>query len=305
MSTTRMGLLGPSGKLSSAENIDGAPGSGPALPLVAYNRVMVPPASPEKHPPAARGRVTLVGAGPGDPDLLTVRAVERLADADLVLYDALSSPAARALAPEARWFFVGKRAGRDSVPQETINLLMIREARRGRHVVRLKAGDPFVLGRGGEEALALAEAGVPCEIVPGLSAATAAPALLGIPVTHRGLSAGFVVVSGHAESAWRPLLDGIAPGTATIVVLMAKGSRGAIAAHLLGRGYPKETPAAIILGAATPHAFRHVGTLADIGSVVLPEVVPETPPAFGLIADAPGLLVIGAVAGLAAAIAPG
>src|SRR3982750_4403479 len=120
-------------------------------------------------PPVARkrGRVTLIGAGPGGADLLAVRGARRLAAADLVLYDALSSDGMRAYAPEARWFYVGKRACRQSIAQDVLNRIMIKEARRGRHVVRLKCGDPFVFGRVAEEALALAAADVPCEIVPG------------------------------------------------------------------------------------------------------------------------------------------
>ena len=117
--------------------------------------------------------VSLVGAGPGDPELLTVKAVKRLQEADLVLYDALVDRAALQHAPQARWAYVGKRAGRHSIAQETIERVMIRRALRGERVVRLKSGDPFVFGRGGEEALALAKAGVPVEIVPGVSAAVA------------------------------------------------------------------------------------------------------------------------------------
>src|SRR3954465_4973691 len=148
------------------------------------------------------GHVSLVGAGPGEPDLLTVRAARRLAEADLVLYDALCAREARTLAPEARWFYVGKRAGRESISQEAINRLLVRAARRGFCVVRLKSGDPFVLGRGGEEALALVEAGIPSEGVPGVSSVLAGPGLAGIPLTHRGLAAGFLVVSGHGEAAY-------------------------------------------------------------------------------------------------------
>ena len=145
---------------------------------------------------------------------------ERLAEADLVLYDALVDPEALALAPRAQRIFVGKRAGRPPVSQEFIIRLLVRAARRGRRVVRLKGGDPFVFGRGGEEALALPAAGVPFEVVPGVSSAIAAPALAGIPVTHRGIATGFVVVSGHAEEAYRPMLESARPNSATLVVLM-------------------------------------------------------------------------------------
>ena len=150
------------------------------------------------------GFVSLVGAGPGDIELLTLRALKRLREADLVLYDALVEHELLELAPQAKRFFVGKRAGRHSIDQEGIHALLIRAAKRGERVVRLKCGDPFVFGRGGEEALALEAAGVAYEIVPGVSSAIAAPALAGIPVTHRGVATGFAVISGHAEAAYRP-----------------------------------------------------------------------------------------------------
>jgi uroporphyrin-III C-methyltransferase/precorrin-2 dehydrogenase/sirohydrochlorin ferrochelatase len=236
-----------------------------------------------------RGFVSLVGAGPGDPDLLTRKAERRLAEADLVLYDALVSAAALELAPRARRFFVGKRAGRPSIRQDTIHVLMIRAARRGLRVVRLKCGDPFLLGRGGEEALALAAAGVPFEVVPGVSSAVAAPALAGIPVTHRGLASGFVVLSGHAEGTYAPILGSIAPGTLTLVVLMGLSSRAALSAFLLEKGWPGQTPAAILLAASTPDAFTWIGTLNGLGRAALPDNR----------ADAPGTLVIGEVVSLA------
>jgi uroporphyrin-III C-methyltransferase / precorrin-2 dehydrogenase / sirohydrochlorin ferrochelatase len=237
------------------------------------------------------GRVSIVGAGPGDPGLLTVRALRALAAADLVLYDALVSPEILALAAQARRFSVGKRAGRALVRQETIHALMIREARRGRHVVRLKGGDPFVFGRGGEEVLALRAAGVPHEVVPGISSALAAPALAGIPLTHRGASSAFVVVSGHGEAAWRPVLEAMAPGSLTVVVLMGKGARARIAGCLLERGWAAATPSALLLGAGTPRAFAWTGPLDALGRF-------EPEPA---LADAPGTIVVGEVVRLAAA----
>jgi uroporphyrin-III C-methyltransferase len=207
------------------------------------------------------GSVALVGAGPGDPDLLTLRAAARLRDAELVLYDALVDERLLTLAPHARRFFVGKRAGRHALEQRAIERLMIRAARRGERVVRLKCGDPFVLGRGGEEALALAAAGIAYEIVPGVSAAVAAPALAGIPVTHRGLASGFVVVSGHRAE----LVDAIAPAALTVVVLMAMRTRAEIAARMIARGWAKQTPAAIVQAAATAQQTRWIGTLAELG----------------------------------------
>src|SRR5947209_15094966 len=194
----------------------------------------------------APGRVTLVGAGPGDPELLTVRGARRLSEADLVLYDALSSEGMRDLAPHARWFYVGKRACRNSIDQDVLNRLMIKHALRGRHVVRLKCGDPFVFGRGGEEVLALGAAGIPVEVVPGLSTAIAAPALAGIPVTHRGLASSFLVVTGHHEATYAPILDQLAPDSVTIVVLMGLGQRTRIAARLMARGWSAGTPAALV-----------------------------------------------------------
>jgi uroporphyrin-III C-methyltransferase/precorrin-2 dehydrogenase/sirohydrochlorin ferrochelatase len=240
----------------------------------------------------ALGHVSLIGAGPGDPDLLTVRAARRLAEADLVLYDALCARAARTLAPEARWFYVGKRAGRESIGQEEINRLLVRSARRGLCVVRLKSGDPFVLGRGGEEAVALGEAGIPFEVIPGLSSAIAGPALAGIPLTHRGLASAFVVVSGHGEASYAPVLDGLSPGSATVVVLMGMGARAAIADRLIARGWDPATPAAIVLGAASPEAWRFVGRLDGLASAASPP------------SGAPGLLVVGAVAALATQLQP-
>jgi uroporphyrin-III C-methyltransferase / precorrin-2 dehydrogenase / sirohydrochlorin ferrochelatase len=243
----------------------------------------------------AIGHVCLVGAGPGSADLITVRGARRLAEADLVLYDALASEEMRVYAPTARWFFVGKRACRQSIAQDVLNRLLIKYARRGLKVVRLKCGDPFVFGRGGEEALALARAGVPFELVPGVSTAVAAPALAGIPVTHRGLASSFVVVTGHHEATYAPLLDGLAPGSATLVVMMGLGQRARIAERLVARGWSAETPAAVVVGAATPQSWRWLGTLGALGAAEIPAAS----------SGAPGMLVIGAVVGLAAELASG
>ncbi len=241
------------------------------------------------RPPVPPGFVSLVGAGPGDASLLTRLAADRLAQADVVLYDALVHADALRLAPGAHCFSVGKRAGRPSVPQRAIERLLVRAARQGKRVVRLKCGDPFVLGRGGEEALALAAAGVPFEVVPGVSSALSAPALAGIPVTHRGLAAAFAVVSGHREETYGPVLDGFAPGALTVVVLMGVAERARIAARLAARGWPSDTPAALVMGASSDAAFTWRGTLAALGEAPLS---PDR-------ADLPGTLVIGAVAALA------
>ena len=238
--------------------------------------------------------VSLVGAGPGDPDLLTRKAAQRLAEADLVLYDALVDPAVLELAGKAQRFYVGKRAGRHHVTQDQIHRILIRAAQRGQRVVRLKGGDPFVFGRGGEEALALAEAGIAFEVVPGISSSVAAPALAGIPVTHRGMSTGFVVVSGHADEAWQPALDSLAPGALTVVVLMGLAHRGAIASRLLARGWSTQTPAAIVWAASRAEGSTWRGTLAELAAAASST---ES-------ADSPGTIVVGAVVSLAEALAP-
>ena len=242
---------------------------------------------------AQRGLVSLVGAGPGDPELLTARAHTRLAEADVVLYDALVSPAVLALASHARCLSVGKRHGRHSVSQETINRLLVRGARRNQRLVRLKAGDPYVFGRGGEEALALAAAGLPFEVVPGVSSAIAAPALAGIPVTHRGLASGVLVVSGHAESSYAPAIDSLAPKGTTLVVLMGVNTRAQIAGRLVARGWSDTTPVALLFAASTPDARTWIGTLGDLVAGA-PLQLPESP----------GTLVVGDVVSLAAALAP-
>jgi uroporphyrin-III C-methyltransferase/precorrin-2 dehydrogenase/sirohydrochlorin ferrochelatase len=226
--------------------------------------------------------VSLVGAGPGEPGLWTVRAVQRLKHADLVLYDALVDVAALRRVTKAKCFCVGKRARRDSVPQETIHRLMIRAAKQGRRVVRLKGGDPFVFGRGGEEALALAMAGVPFEVVPGVTTAVAAPALAGIPITHRGIASGFLVLAGHTSEAVDHTLQAVRPNTISLVILMGVGARADLASSLIAHGWSAETPAAIVCSASTPDAWTWTGWLAQMGDA--------TPPP-----GAAGVLVVGDV----------
>lgn len=241
------------------------------------------------------GTVTLVGAGPGAVDLLTVRAARRLGAADLVLHDALVNPDVLALAPQARRFFVGKRAHRPSMDQDTINRLMVRAAQRGDHVVRLKCGDPFVFGRGGEEGLALAKAGIPFEVVPGLSTALSAPALAGIPVTHRGVSSAFVVVSGHDPATWAPVLQALPPHSATVVVLMGLRARSAIAQQLTAWGWDVSTPAAVVLDASHATQVVWTGSLAQMASGALAEHS----------SSSAGVLVVGKVVGLAQVLGQG
>ena len=200
--------------------------------------------------------ISLVGAGPGDPELLTVRGLHRLQHADVVVHDALVGTGVLDLAhPGAELIDVGKRAGQP-VPQELINALLVQLGTHdpSRNVVRLKGGDPFVFGRGGEEAIALAGAGLDFEIVPGVSSVVAAPAAAGIPVTHRGVSASFSVVTGHRQSGqtavnWRAL----AQVGGTLVVLMGVAQRGSIAAELIAGGLAADTPVAAIRDATSPH----------------------------------------------------
>ena len=242
--------------------------------------------SPQAQSPEPRvnrpGSVALVGAGPGDPGLWTVRAVRMLQEADLVLYDALVDVNALRRATKAQCFSVGKRARRDSVPQDTINRLLIRAAKQGKRVVRLKGGDPFVFGRGGEEALALAMAGVACEIVPGVTTAVAAPELAGIPVTHRGIATGFLVLAGHTSKAVDDTLQSVRPNSVSIVMLMSIGARADLASRLMAHGWSADTPAAIVCAASTPDAWTWTGALAQLGAA--------TPPA-----DLAGVLVVGEV----------
>jgi len=213
-----------------------------------------------------RGHVSLVGAGPGDPGLMTRTAIARLRTADLVLYDALVNDAVLKYARRAQRFFVGKRAGRHALTQPAINALMIRAARRGKRVVRLKGGDPFVFGRGGEEALALQSAGVDYDVVPGISSAVAAPSAAGIPVTHRGLSSAFLVVSAHEEEAFAAAVGALRPNGVTLVVLMGLGRSAAIGCRLIDNGWSRGTPAAIVVDATRPgqHVWR--GTLDELAA---------------------------------------
>ena len=230
------------------------------------------------------GWVALVGAGPGDPELLTVRAARLLAEADVVVHDALVGDGVLALAaPGAELVDVGKRPGQ-GVAQDLINVLLVRLAGEGRKVVRLKGGDPFVFGRGGEEAHALAQAGVRCEIVPGISSAVAAPAAAGVPVTYRGLAASFTVVTGHRQHGEQPVnWRALAQVGGTVVVLMGVAQRAEIAAELMAGGLPADTPVAAIHRATT--GAQDVQRFA-LGTLAMAEV------------RSPATIVIGAVAAL-------
>jgi uroporphyrin-III C-methyltransferase/precorrin-2 dehydrogenase/sirohydrochlorin ferrochelatase len=223
---------------------------------------------------AATGRVSLVGAGPGDPELWTVRGLQRVREADLVLYDALIDAEALRQLTNAQCFCVGKRAGRASVRQETIYRLMIRAAREGKRVVRLKGGDPFVFGRGAEEALELARAGIACEVVPGVTTAVAAAELAGIPVTHRGLSSGFLVIAGHAGETFDRALNAVRPNSITLVIMMGVAVRDVIAKRLEQHGWAGDSRAALVCGAATKDEWAWTGRLHEVGAATPPDGVP-------------------------------
>ncbi|HET7343503.1 MAG TPA: uroporphyrinogen-III C-methyltransferase, partial [Methylomirabilota bacterium] len=216
----------------------------------------------------SRGRVSLVGAGPGDPGLLTLRGRKALHHADVVVYDRLVDRRLLALAPRrARLIFAGKASGEHTLPQEAINALLIEHARAGRRVVRLKGGDPFVFGRGGEEAQALAAGDIPFDVVPGVSAAVAVPACAGIPVTHRGVAASVTIVTGHedgSKTAARVDWARLAGGADTLVILMGLRALPRIAATLVAHGRRAETPVALVQDGTRAGQRIVVGTLADI-----------------------------------------
>lgn len=214
------------------------------------------------------GFVYLVGAGPGDPGLATCRAVECIRAADCLVYDRLASERLLAHArPDAERVYVGKEAGRHAMRQEEINALLVDRGLAGKRVCRLKGGDPYVFGRGGEEAEALRQAGVPFTVVPGVTSAVAVPAYAGIPVTHRGVATSFAVVTGHEdptkpESSIR--WEHLATAVDTLVFLMGVENLPHIVANLCAHGRPESTPVAVIRWGTTPRQQTVVGTLADI-----------------------------------------
>jgi uroporphyrin-III C-methyltransferase len=213
-------------------------------------------APPLDLPEFAPGSVWLVGAGPGDPGLLTLLAAHALAEADAVVYDALVDPRILALArPAARLSFAGKRGGKPSPRQPDISAKLVRLARQGRRVLRLKGGDPFVFGRGGEEALALVAAGVPFRVVPGVTAGIGGLAYAGIPATHRAVNAAVTLVTGHSTEGDVP--DGLdwtalARGAPVLVLYMALKHLADIAARLRAGGRGADEPVAVIAHATTP-----------------------------------------------------
>ena len=234
------------------------------------------------------GYVSLVGAGPGDPGLLTRKAAAALRRADLVLYDALVDERVVALARRAQRFYVGKRAGRHALSQHEIQTVLVNQAARGRRVVRLKGGDPFVFGRGGEEAQALEQAGIPYEVIPGVSSAIAAPASAGIPLTHRDHASGFLVVSGHDQQVFTATVQALKPNGVTLVILMGMGRRVELVSHLLAAEWDASTPSAIVANGTLPSQQVWRGPLSALALEATP-----------LEGDGPAVIVVGSVAALA------
>lgn len=237
------------------------------------------------------GKVYLVGAGPGDPELLTLKAMRVIAAADIVVYDLLVPAEIIALAPKgAARIDVGKKAGHHPVPQDEINRLLVRLARLGRTVVRLKGGDPFIFGRGCEEAIELEKAAIPYEVIPGITAAQGCAASARVPLTHRGLATGVRYVTGHCRASapldleWASLAD---PGT-TLVVYMGLANIEEIARELIRHGLPGDTPAIAVCQGTTPRERRVYASLVE-----LPAVARAT----GF--DGPVLFIIGQVAAMA------
>jgi uroporphyrin-III C-methyltransferase len=230
------------------------------------------------------GTVYLVGAGPGDPKLITLRGAEVLGIAEVVVFDRLAAPALLDLAPlAAERVYVGKEPGRAAMPQEDIDALLVDRALSGQTVVRLKGGDPFVFGRGGEEALACARAGVRFEVVPGVSSAIAAPAAAGIPLTHRGVARSFAVVTASTAHDDGAVLSTIATATDTLVLLMAAGRLEDTCLRLIEGGRSLEEPAAIVQWATTKDQRRVVGTLGELAG--LARAASIGPPAVLVVGD--------------------
>ena len=253
------------------------------------NRLVLLKAASGEGVVSRSGVVWLVGAGPGDPDLLTVKALRLLQAADVVVHDRLTPAPILALASSrARLIDVGKRKSRHLLPQDDINRLLVALAREGLTVVRLKGGDPFLFGRGGEELAACREAGIEAHVVPGVTAALAAAADLGAPLTHRSLAQAVTFVTGHAASGEDPDLDwsALGRGNQTLVVYMGLTTAGRIAARLIAEGRSASTPVAIVERASLPDQRRLLTRLGDLEAACSP-------------LDGPALLIIGEVAALA------
>ncbi|MCD6036009.1 MAG: cobA [Rickettsiales bacterium] len=240
--------------------------------------------------------VSIVGAGPGDPELLTLKAHRRLQEADVVIYDRLISEEILKLIPSrVEKIYAGKSCRTHHMTQEEINACLVEEAGKGRRVVRLKGGDPFIFGRGGEEAETLVNARIPFEIVPGVNAADGCAAYQGIPLTHRGLATGVRFITGHQQKGEPVALDwrGLADPHTTLVVYMGLANLEEITSNLIEHGLPKDTPAAAIQEGTTVAERLHISTLQNLSLAVT---------ALGFVP--PTLIIIGKVVGLAETLKP-
>jgi uroporphyrinogen III methyltransferase/synthase len=239
------------------------------------------------------GKVYLVGAGPGDPGLLTLKARDLIAEAGCVIYDYLVNPEIlRHASSRAELIYAGKQPGKCAMRQETINALLVTKVTEHSVVVRLKGGDPFVFGRGGEEALALTSAGVEWEIVPGVSAGMAAAAYAGIPVTHRGMSCSVAFVTGHEDPAKPHSTIGwerLATGVDTLVFFMGMARINEIATQLMRHGRDAATPVAVIRWGTHQHQSTRISALADVAEMVRREQI-----------ESPAIIVVGEVVRLRA-----
>lgn len=234
-----------------------------------------------------QGSISIVGAGPGDLELITVKALRRIQSADVILYDRLVNEELLAYGrKEALRIYCGKAPGQHSMPQEDIEKLMIKHASAGCHVVRLKGGDPLVFGRGGEEALAAAAAGIPYEVIPGITSATGAAASAGIPLTHRGIATSFAVVTGsRSQDHSSPVRwDGLAHSVDTLVIYMGVSHLSEIREQLLKYGKDPATPAALIENGTTARERTVTGTLGNIDK--LAAVMKISNPALIIIGEA-------------------
>src|SRR5438876_1196510 len=235
----------------------------------------------------SKGMVYLVGAGPGDAGLLTLRGAELLSRAEVVVYDALVNSELLRLAPKsAEIIYGGKRARAHAIPQDQLNQLLISKAREGKIVVRLKGGDPYVFGRGGEEAVQLADAGIPFEVVPGVSSFVAVPNYAGVPLTHRDFCSKLTLITGHEDPAKEASsIDWVqvarTPGTK--VVMMGTDRIGQIAEMLVAHGTPAETPIAMVRWGTTGRQQSIEGTLATIADVAAREKI--APPTVAVIGE--------------------
>lgn len=241
-----------------------------------------------------KGKVWIVGAGPGDPELLTLKAYKAITSADLILFDALVSDDIRALFPKCvPAFYVGKRKGDHSIAQKDLNALLVKQAGEGKSICRLKGGDPFVFGRGGEELLALLKAGIDAEVVPGVTAASGCATYAGIPLTHRGTAQGCTFVTGHGEQDLNLNWSALATMGHTLVFYMGLSQAELIKAQLTANGLSPTTPAAVIENGCRANQRVLVSTLEQLPQTIINNRV-----------QSPALIVVGDVVALAEQLSP-